>query len=135
MIQAGCDSSKNSSTEVLQMQNLFDQLQEYFDRYCNTLPVFGFLCARYDMNLIKSYLLPFIVFKFVMFNFLTFYAFSEMLPMLVQPRKLTKHPRRKGVFSIRMVSPTRKIEQQRTSSERCFSQQTSKLQSFRTIVS
>ena len=36
-------------------------LQEHFERYCNTLPVFGFNSAKYDINLIKSYLLPILV--------------------------------------------------------------------------
>ena len=29
-----------------------------FERYCNVLPVFGFNRAKYDINLIRSYLLP-----------------------------------------------------------------------------
>ena len=33
-------------------------LQESLERYCNVLPVFGFNSAKYDLNLIKSYLLP-----------------------------------------------------------------------------
>ena len=33
-------------------------MQEHFERYCNTLPVFGFNSAKCDNNLIKSYLLP-----------------------------------------------------------------------------
>ena len=36
---------------------LFD-LQESLERYCNVLPVFGFNSANYDINLIKSCLLP-----------------------------------------------------------------------------
>ena len=31
------------------------------ERYCNVLPVFGFNSAKYDLNLIKSYLLPILV--------------------------------------------------------------------------
>ena len=51
-----------SSTQFLQMQksHLID-LQEHFERYCNTLPVFCFNSAKYDINLIKSYLLPILV--------------------------------------------------------------------------
>ena len=41
----------------MQKNQLFD-LQEHFERYCNTLPVFGFDSAKYDINTIKSYLLP-----------------------------------------------------------------------------
>ena len=36
-------------------------LQEHFERYCNTLPVSYFNSAKYDINLIKSYLLPILV--------------------------------------------------------------------------
>ena len=50
---------KESSTQFHQMQkNQLIHLQEHFERYCNTLPVFGFNSAKYDNNLIKSYLLP-----------------------------------------------------------------------------
>ena len=42
-------------------KNHLIDLQEHFDRYCNTLPVFGFSRAKYDINLIKSYLLPILV--------------------------------------------------------------------------
>ena len=48
--------------KILQMQN--DQLidfQEHFKRCCNTLSVFGFNSAKYDIYLIKSYLLPILV--------------------------------------------------------------------------
>ena len=47
------------STQVLQMQeNQLIDLQEHVMRFCNTLPVFGFSSAKYDISLIKSYLLP-----------------------------------------------------------------------------
>ena len=50
---------KELSTQFLQMQkNHLIDLQEHFERYCNTLPAFGFNSAKYDINLIKSYLLP-----------------------------------------------------------------------------
>ena len=53
---------KELSTQFLQMQkNQLIDLQEHFERYCNTLPVFGFNSAKYDINLIKSYLLPILV--------------------------------------------------------------------------
>ena len=44
----------------MQKKQLID-LQEHFQRYCNTLLVFGFNRAKYDINLIISYLLPFFV--------------------------------------------------------------------------
>ena len=44
----------------MQKNHLID-LQEHFERYCNVLPVLGFNSAKYDINLIKSYLLPILV--------------------------------------------------------------------------
>ena len=53
---------KELSTQFLQTQkNQLVNLQEHFERYCNTLPVFGFNSAKYGINLIKSYLLPVLV--------------------------------------------------------------------------
>ena len=58
----GCHSEICTSTQFLQMQmkQLID-LQEHLERYFNALPVFGFNSAKYDPNLIKSYLLPVVV--------------------------------------------------------------------------
>ena len=56
------EEQKDLSTQFLQMQkNQVIDLQEHFERYCNVLQVFGFNSAKYDINLIKSYLLPFLV--------------------------------------------------------------------------
>ena len=44
----------------MQKNQLIDS-EEHFERYCNVLPVFGFNSAKYDNNLIKSYLLPILV--------------------------------------------------------------------------
>ena len=44
----------------MQKNQLID-LQEHFERYCNVLPVFLFNGAKYDINLIKLYLLPILV--------------------------------------------------------------------------
>ena len=50
---------KDGSTHFRQMQkNELIELQKQLERYCNVLPVFGFDSAKYDFNLIKSYLLP-----------------------------------------------------------------------------
>ena len=58
----GTAEEKELSTQFLQMQrNLPIDLQDHFERYCNTLPVFGLISAKYDMNLIKSYLLSILV--------------------------------------------------------------------------
>ena len=56
------EEEKDLSTQFLQMQkNQLIDLQEHFERYCNVLPVFGFNNAKYDINLIKPYLLPILV--------------------------------------------------------------------------
>ena len=44
----------------MQKNQLID-LQEHLELYCNVLPVFGFNSAKYDINLIKSYLLPILI--------------------------------------------------------------------------
>ena len=63
--QADLDNYDNetcASTQFLQIQKsqLID-LQESLERYCNVLPVFGFNSAKYDLNLIKSFLLPILI--------------------------------------------------------------------------
>ena len=56
------EEEKDLYTHFLQMQkNQLTDLQEHFERYCNVLPVFGFNSAKYEINLIKSYLLPILV--------------------------------------------------------------------------
>ena len=42
-------------------KNRITDLQESLERYCNVLPVFGFNSAKYDLNLIRSYLLSILV--------------------------------------------------------------------------
>ena len=57
-----CDNETCASTQFLHIQkNQLIDLQESLDRYCNVLPVFGFNSAKYDINLIKSYLLPILI--------------------------------------------------------------------------
>ena len=56
------NEEKDASTQFLQMQkNQLIVLQEHLERYCSVLPVFGFNSAKYDINLIKSYLLPILI--------------------------------------------------------------------------
>ena len=56
------NEEKDASTQFLQMQkNQLIELQEHLERYCNVLPVFGFNSAKYDINLIKSYLLTILI--------------------------------------------------------------------------
>ena len=56
------NEEKDASTQFLQMQkNQLIELQEHLERYCNVLPVFRFNSAKYDINLIKPSLLPFLI--------------------------------------------------------------------------
>ena len=50
------------STQLLQIQkNQLLKLQQHFERYVSTLPVSGFNSGKYDLNLIKSYLHPYLI--------------------------------------------------------------------------
>ena len=50
------------STQFLRMQkNQLNDLKQNLERYVHTLPVFGFNSGRYDLNLIKSYLIPYLI--------------------------------------------------------------------------
>ena len=56
------EEEKDLPKQFLQMQkNQLIDLNEHLERDCNVLPVFGFNSAKYDINLIKSYLLPILV--------------------------------------------------------------------------
>ena len=56
------DDEADMSTQFLQMQkNQLLDLQQHFEQYVNTLPVFGFNSGKYDLILIKSYLLPYLI--------------------------------------------------------------------------
>ena len=53
------NEEKDASTQFFQMQkNQLIDLQEYFECYCNVAPLFGLNSAKYDINLIKCFLLP-----------------------------------------------------------------------------
>ena len=50
------------STQFLRIQkNQLIDLKQRLERYVNTLPVFGFNSGRYDLNLIKSYLILYLI--------------------------------------------------------------------------
>ena len=56
------EEEKDLSTQFLELQkNQLIDLQEHFECYSNVLPFFGFNSAKYDIKLIKSYLLPILV--------------------------------------------------------------------------
>ena len=62
MSQDDCDNEICASTQFLQIRNIqLIDLQESLERYCNVSPLFVFNSAKYDLNLIKSYLLPILV--------------------------------------------------------------------------
>ena len=42
-------------------QNQLIDLMQHLERYTNTLPVFGLNSGRFDINLIKSYLISFLI--------------------------------------------------------------------------
>ena len=50
------------STQFLRIQkNQLTDLEQHLERYVNTLPVFGFNSGRYDLNLVQSYLIPYLI--------------------------------------------------------------------------
>ena len=56
------EKEEDLSTQILQLQkNQLIDLQEHFERYCTVFAVFGFNSGKYDINLIKSELLPILV--------------------------------------------------------------------------
>ena len=56
------EEEADMSIQFLQTQkNQLLVLQQHFERYIKTLPVFGFNSVKYDLNLVKSYLLPYLI--------------------------------------------------------------------------
>ena len=56
---ADYDNERFASTQFLQIQkNQLIELQDHLERHCNVTHVFGFNSAKYDLNLIKTYLAP-----------------------------------------------------------------------------
>ena len=52
----------DKSTQFLRIQkNQLIDFKQHLLKYVNTLPVFGFKSGRYDLNLIKSYLNPYLI--------------------------------------------------------------------------
>ena len=53
------EEETHASTHFLRIQKKqLIGLMQHLERYTNTLPVFGFNSGRYDINLIKYYLIP-----------------------------------------------------------------------------
>ena len=56
------EGETDASTHFLRIQkNQLIDLMQHLERYTKTLPVFGFNSGRYDINLIKSYLIPYLI--------------------------------------------------------------------------
>ena len=125
------DGEKELITQFLQMRkNQLIDLQEHFERYCNVLPVFGFNSAKYDNNLIKSYLLPilvnerdneltvikkasqFVCFKFGDIQLLDIMNFLGGATSLEKFPQSLQNQRDKGFLSLRMFQLSRENEQQ-----------------------
>ena len=51
------DSNATKNFLRIQQKQLLD-LQRHLDNYVDTLPVFGFNSGKYDLNLIRAYLIP-----------------------------------------------------------------------------
>ena len=56
------EEETDASIHFLRIQkNQLIDLMQHLDRNTNTLPVFGFNSGRYDINLIKSYRIPYLI--------------------------------------------------------------------------
>ena len=63
MCQDNCDKEIFASAQFYsyRYKKQIFEIQESLERFCNVSLVFGFNSAKYDLNLIKSYLLPILV--------------------------------------------------------------------------
>ena len=58
------EGETDASAHFLRIQkNQLIDLMQHLERYTNTLPVFGFSGGRFDIKLIKSYLIPYLINK------------------------------------------------------------------------
>ena len=136
-----CDNETCTSTQFLQIQKkqLID-LQEHLERCCNVSPIFGFNSAKYDLNLIKFYLLPLLVNErnieptvkekkrtslsrsnSAIFSCWILWSFLEVQQVLIPSWKHTKIQRQK-FLPLRMVWSPRQNAESRTSPVWCFLQ-------------
>ena len=134
MSQDDCDNKICASTQFLHIQkNQLTDLQDSLERYCNVSPVIGFNSAKYDLKLIKSYLLlilvnerdieptvikkanQFIPFKFGDIQLLDILNFLGGATSLDSFMKAYKKFRNKRIFPLRMVWSPRQNAEYRTS--------------------
>ena len=59
-VEDGDEDDMSTQFLGVQKKQLID-LKQHLERYVNTLPVFGFNSGRYDLNLINSYLIPYLI--------------------------------------------------------------------------
>ena len=108
-------------------KNHLIDVQDSLKRYCNDLPVFGFNSRKYDLNLIKSYLLPipnneraieptvikktnqFISFKFGDFQLLDIMNFHGGAPRLDSFLKAYKTSETNGFFPYEWLDHLTKV--------------------------
>ena len=56
------EEEDDTSTQSLRIKkNQLIDLKQHLERYVNTLPLFGFNSGRCDLNLLKSYLIPYLI--------------------------------------------------------------------------
>ena len=109
-------------------KNQILDLQQHFERYINTLPVYGFNSGKYDLNLIKSYLLPYLIherdiqttvikkanhfvsFKFGDVQFLDILNFLGGATSLDSFRKAFKTSETKGFFPYEWLDSPNKLD-------------------------
>ena len=139
------NEKRDASTQFLQMQkNQLIELQEHLEHYCNVLPVFGFNGAKYDINLIKSYLLhilinewnmeptviqkanQFVSFKIGDVQLLDIMNFLGRATSLDSFLKAYKTPETKGFFPYEWFDCQQKMNNSELPPLRCIFQQTSK---------
>ena len=119
-----------STQFLLTHKNRLIELQEHFERYVNTLHVFGFNSSKYDLNLIKAYLIPllvnekgieptvikkanqFVSFKFGNIQFLDIMNFLGGATSLDSFLKAYKTSETKGYFPYEWFDNVEKLSQQ-----------------------
>ena len=122
-----CDNETCTSTQFSQIQKKQSiDLQKHLEHYCNVLPTFGYNGAKYDLNLIKSYLLLILVNerniertlikkakRFISFKFSDIHCwilgiFSELQQVLLPSWRRTKLQRQKDSSHTNgLITPTK----------------------------
>ena len=134
-----CDNETCTSSQFLQIQKKqLIGLQEHLERYCDVLPIFVFNSAKYDLNLMKCYLLPvlvnernieptvirkanqFISFKFCDIQLLDYYEFSWRCNKFWFLLEGIQNFRDKRILPLRLVWSPQQHAESETSPVWCF---------------